>query len=139
MYNDGRAGAQAHGAERPPARRRRRPLQRLVRQRQRSSGCATTHRPSASAAARFLHQTDFVNARLLGATHAADVATDESSALKTGYDIVAAPLAGSLADAGIDPGQLPPVVPGGTTLGPIGAGFAARHRPAAPIAGSSPA
>jgi sugar (pentulose or hexulose) kinase len=83
------------------------------------------HDPATARAARFLHQTDFVNARLMGATRAADVATDESSALKTGYDIVARRWAGALADAGLDSAQLPTVVPGGTTLGVIDTVFAA--------------
>ncbi|MBK7742967.1 MAG: hypothetical protein IPI40_04455 [Betaproteobacteria bacterium] len=125
MYNDGRAGAQA------------RDLNAAARAHGEGEGCNASyasakilwlreHAPAIGiAAARFLHQTDFVNARLLGATHAVDVATDESSALKTGYDIVARRWAGSLAVAGIDVGQLPPVVPGGSTLGAIGAAFAA--------------
>ena len=82
------------------------------------------HDPATARAARFLHQTDFVNARLLGATRAADVATDESSALKTGYDVVARRWTGSLARAGLDVGQLPLVVKSGATLGVIDAGFA---------------
>ena len=82
------------------------------------------HDPATARATRFLHQTDFVNARLAGATRAADVATDESSALKTGYDVVARRWAGSLAAAGLDVGQLPPVVRSGATLGVIDAGFA---------------
>ena len=82
------------------------------------------HQPAAARAVRFLHQTDYVNARLTGAARAADVATDESSALKTGYDVVARRWAGSLAAAGIDLGQLPPVVRSGTTLGVVDPGFA---------------
>ena len=125
MYNDGRAVAEA-------AR-----LDAAARAGGDGEGCNASyasakilwlreHAPAIGiAAARFLHQTDFVNARLLGATHVAGVSTDESSALKTGYDIVARRWAGSLAVAGIDVGQLPPVVPGGSTLGPIDAGFAA--------------
>jgi sugar (pentulose or hexulose) kinase len=79
------------------------------------------HVPSvAFEAARFLHQADLVNARLLGATRAADVATDEANALKTGYDPVARRWSAALPAAGIDLGQLPSVVPTGTTLGPLG-------------------
>jgi sugar (pentulose or hexulose) kinase len=125
MYNDGRAGAQAHR------------LNAAARVHGEGEGCNASYasakilwlRNQAPAigvgAARFLHQTDFINARLLGARRAADVATDESSALKTGYDIVARRWAGSLPDAGIDVGQLPGVVPGGTTLGLIDPVFAA--------------
>ena len=125
MYNDGRAGAQALR------------LNAAARARGEGEGCNASyasakilwlreHAPAIGvAAARFLHQTDFVNARLLGAMRAADVATDESSALKTGFDIVSRRWAGSLAAAGLDPAQLPTVVPGGTTLGVIDAALAA--------------
>jgi sugar (pentulose or hexulose) kinase len=118
MYNDGRAVAQAVR------------LNAAARALGEGEGCNASyasakilwlreHDPAAARAARFLHQTDFINARLLGAMRAADVATDESSALKTGYDVVARRWAGALADAGVDVGQLPAVVPGGATLGLI--------------------
>lgn len=120
MYNDGRAAAEAD---------------RLTAAARERAGGATFNASYAAAkilwlrgqvptvgleAARFLHQADFVNARLLGSTRAADVATDEASALKTGYDPVARRWSPALAAAGIDLGQLPRVVPTGATLGLLG-------------------
>jgi sugar (pentulose or hexulose) kinase len=84
------------------------------------------HAPAIGKAAKvFLHQADFVNAQLLDATQATVIATDEANALKTGYDVVLRRWSPALAEAGIDPGQLPRVVPTGTTLGPIGSKAAA--------------
>jgi sugar (pentulose or hexulose) kinase len=68
------------------------------------------------------HQTDVVTAHLVG--H--DVPTDTSTALKTGYDLLADRWPGEvLAELGVDPGALPAVVPSGRTLGGLGDAAAA--------------
>jgi D-ribulokinase len=64
-----------------------------------------------------LHQSDFVTARLIGAP----AGSDESNALKTGFDIVTRTWPGYLADAGIDAARLPRVLPIGATLGHVSA------------------
>lgn len=74
----------------------------------------------AARARRFLHQADYVNARLLDARVPADVATDESNALKTGYDPVRRAWSPVLAAVGIAADLLPQVVPTGSTLGVVG-------------------
>lgn len=121
MYNDGRAAAEA---------------QRLNDAARAGASGATfnasyaaakilwlrTHAPATgAAAARFLHQADVINARLLDAGDADAIVTDEANALKTGYDVVRRDWPPALADGGIDRGQLPRVVPTGTTLGRVGA------------------
>jgi len=67
-------------------------------------------------ARRILHQADVVTARLTGAAPV----TDESNALKTGYDIVERRWPAYLGNVGIDADRLPPVVPIGAPLGTIG-------------------
>lgn len=67
-----------------------------------------------------LHQSDFVTARLIGAS----AGSDESNALKTGFDIVERKWPDYLSDAGIDAARLPRVLPIGATLGHVSAGAA---------------
>jgi sugar (pentulose or hexulose) kinase len=72
---------------------------------------------------RLAHQTDFVNARLTGHP----VATDLSSALKTGADLVAEDWPRDVLDAlGVPAGLLPPLERSGTPLGAVSAS-AAEH------------
>ncbi|RFU36941.1 carbohydrate kinase [Actinomadura logoneensis] len=72
---------------------------------------------------RLAHQTDFVNARLTGGP----VATDLSSALKTGADLVAEDWPRDvLADLGVPDGVLPALERSGTPLGTVSAS-AAEH------------
>ena len=78
------------------------------------------------------HQTDVITAHLVGQ----DVPTDASSALKTGYDLLAdAWPTDVLAALGIDPAALPAVVPPGRPLGGVGAAVAAATglRPGTPV------
>ena len=78
------------------------------------------------------HQTDVVTAHLVG--H--DVPTDTSTALKTGYDLLADRWpADVLAELGVDPGALPAVCPSGRTLGGLGDTVAAATglRPGTPV------
>ncbi|WP_433784994.1 FGGY-family carbohydrate kinase [Actinomycetospora sp. CA-101289] len=82
--------------------------------------------------ARVRHQTDVVTAHLVG--H--DVPTDTSTALKTGYDLLADRWPAEVLTAlGIDPGALPAVVPSGRTLGGLGRDAAAATglRPGTPV------
>ncbi|NMO93558.1 FGGY family carbohydrate kinase [Actinomycetospora sp. TBRC 11914] len=72
---------------------------------------------------RVRHQGDVVNAHLVGHP----VATDTSSALKTGYDLVARRWPTEVLGAlGIDPAQLPDVVRPGTVVGGVDAAVAER-------------
>ena len=70
---------------------------------------------------RVLHQTDIVTARLMdaGAEGAAAV-SDESNALKTGFDILDRCWPDYVADVGIDPALLPEVRPIAAELGTVG-------------------
>jgi D-ribulokinase len=68
-----------------------------------------------------LHQSDFITSRLIGEPSC----SDESNALKTGFDIVARAWPDYLAAAGIDAARLPRVLPIGTTLGHVSANAAA--------------
>jgi sugar (pentulose or hexulose) kinase len=82
--------------------------------------------------ARIRHQTDVVTAHLVG--H--DVPTDTSSALKTGYDLLAGRWPGDvLATLGIDPASLPAVVAPGRALGGVGDAVATATglRPGTPV------
>jgi sugar (pentulose or hexulose) kinase len=65
-----------------------------------------------------LHQADFLAARLSGGSF--KFTSDESNALKTGYDIVAHQWPGYLASARVDVAKLPAVRPIGETLGTVG-------------------
>ena len=67
--------------------------------------------------ARILHQSDFVTSRLIGTPSG----SDESNALKTGFDILERQWPNYLAGAGIDAARLPRVLPIGTTLGQVSA------------------
>lgn len=68
-----------------------------------------------------LHQADIVTARLMeAAPDGPAVISDESNALKTGFDILERRWPSYLADAGIDRRILPDVRPIGATLGTIG-------------------
>jgi D-ribulokinase len=72
---------------------------------------------------RLRHQGDVVNAHLVGHP----VATDTSSALKTGYDLLERRWPGEVLDAlGVDPAHLPDVVLPGTPLGGLDAAVADR-------------
>ena len=62
---------------------------------------------------RIVHQADWIASLLAGAP----VASDESNALKTGYDPVARHWPDWLADAPLRPGLLPDVVPAGARTG----------------------
>lgn len=81
--------------------------------------------PELAARARLAHQGDFVNRRLVG--H--DVATDLSSALKTGVDLIGERWPEDVMDAlGVPARVLPPLVRSGTPLGTVGAVAAAATR-----------
>lgn len=68
------------------------------------------------AGARLAHQTDVVNRRLTGGP----VATDLSSALKTGADLAAERWPAGVMDAlDVPPGLLPPLVRSGTPIGEV--------------------
>ncbi|MEV1295142.1 FGGY-family carbohydrate kinase [Pseudonocardia sp. NPDC049635] len=72
---------------------------------------------------RLAHQPDVVTARLAGGP----VATDTSHALKSGFDQLAGRWPEQImADLGIDPEMLPPVVRSGTVLGTVCPAAAAR-------------
>lgn len=72
---------------------------------------------------RLMHQTDFINSRLAGRP----VATDLSSALKTGVDLISESWPLSVLDTLSVPSQiLPPVVRSGTRLGVVGQDAAER-------------
>ncbi len=120
MYNDGRAGAQAArlntlGGE---------TLARLGYRFNASFALAKIlwmleNEPRrADRAACFVHQSDFLTARLAGG---GPVTSDESNALKTGFDILERRWPDYLADAGIDRARLPRVVPIGETIGHVSA------------------
>jgi D-ribulokinase len=96
------APSAAHGATSPLAR-----ATRL----QRSAGVA-----------RIIHQADWIAGQFSGRF---DI-SDENNALKTGYDPVARVWPQWIAAAGIDPGKLPAVVPGGTATGEVTARAARR-------------
>ncbi len=64
-----------------------------------------------------LHQSDFITARLTGAT----ACSDESNALKTGFDIAERKWPDYLSRVGIDAARLPRVLPIGATLGQVSA------------------
>jgi sugar (pentulose or hexulose) kinase len=68
-------------------------------------------------AARLVHQTDFINRRLVGS----DVATDTSNALKTGVDLINESWPREVfAALGVPDEILPAVVRAGTSLGVVG-------------------
>ncbi len=71
----------------------------------------------------FAHQSDLVTARLAGQPPA-EIVSDESNALKTGYDILDRCWPGYLGAVGIDATRLPGVAPIGTTIGTVGAAAA---------------
>lgn len=76
-----------------------------------------------TAGARLAHQPDTITARLVGRP----VPADTSHALKSGFDLLAQEWPEQvMADLGISPEVLPPVVRSGTVLGTVSAGAAAR-------------
>ncbi|MEI2653958.1 MAG: FGGY family carbohydrate kinase [Microthrixaceae bacterium] len=120
MYNDGRATHEASVLNTP----RRRGSGRARRSTPRRGGeilwLQWSREDDAARARRYLHQADYVNARLLDARVPGDVATDESNALKTGYDPASRAWSPALAAVGIAADLLPQVVPTGSTLGVVG-------------------
>jgi D-ribulokinase len=71
---------------------------------------------------RLMHQSDFINERLVGEP----VATDTSNALKTGVDLIFEGWPHQVfADLGVPPEILPPVVRAGTVLGLVSAAASA--------------
>lgn len=81
------------------------------------------HEPAFARAAKVLHQSDFINARLLGGMPA----TDWSNALKSGCDLFAANWPAFIAETLALPLELfpAPVVAPGTHIGEVGAAAAA--------------
>ena len=72
--------------------------------------------PADARGARLAHQPDLITRRLTGAA----VATDESHALKSGWDAAGGGWRDDLLQAlGLQPGVLPPVVRSGTLLGEV--------------------
>jgi D-ribulokinase len=117
MYNDGRAGRQAAQLNEMGAAT----LSRLGYRFNSSFALPKIlwlleHEPHVMEKACILHQSDFITSRLIGAPSC----SDESNALKTGFDIVARQWPEYLAKAGIDVGRLPRVLPIGATLGHVG-------------------
>ena len=80
---------------------------------------------------RIVHQADWMAAILAGGL----VASDESNALKTGYDPVAQRWPDWIASTGLDPALLPAVVAAGVRTGRVGAGAFGVPAGAALIAG----
>ncbi len=120
MYNDARAGQQAQALNRVAGRI----LADLGYGINASFGLAKLlwlreHEPRImDQACWLLHQADFVTARLMNPPGRAEkVLTDESNALKSGYDILNRRWPDYLAGLGIEMSQLPPVKPIGATLG----------------------
>jgi D-ribulokinase len=72
--------------------------------------------------ARIIHQADWIAGQFSGRF---DI-SDESNALKTGYDPVARAWPHWIADAGVERDKLPAVVPAGTTVGEVTAEAAGR-------------
>ncbi|MCQ3999065.1 carbohydrate kinase [Aeromicrobium sp. 636] len=122
MYDDARAAAEAaEVAAADPAR-----WDRLGYRIQPSWGVATivhAARGGLPAGHRFAHQPDVVAAAMCGGP----VATDWSSALKSGYDLLElAWPTDVLGGLGVDPGTLPDVVAPGAPLGTVAADWAER-------------
>lgn len=87
------------------------------------SGAAKARALLSGGAARVAHEADWLASLLTGATPA----SDESNALKTGYDPHARAWPAWLAEAGVPPNRLPEVHPVGAALGPSGGALALRH------------
>lgn len=122
MYDDARAAAEAaEVADTDPAR-----WDRLGYRIQPSWGVATivhAARAGLPAGHRFAHQPDVVAAAMCGGP----VATDWSSALKSGYDVVElAWPTDVLSGLGVDPATLPEVVAPGAPLGTVAADWSER-------------
>jgi sugar (pentulose or hexulose) kinase len=120
MYNDARAGQQAEALNRLAA-----PVLADLGFRFNASFSLAKllwlkeHEPRIMDQARWLlHQADFITARLMNPPGRAEqVLTDESNALKSGYDILNRRWPDYLAGLGVDMDRLPPVRPIGATLG----------------------
>lgn len=127
MYNDARAGEQAArlNALAGPA------LDRLGYRFNASYALAKIawlreHEPAlVERTACFLHQADFVVARLAGLRAAGGCVTDESNALKTGYDLLGRAWPDWLAAAGVDPARLPRVAATGERVAEVDPAIAA--------------
>ena len=73
-----------------------------------------------------LHQADFITARLIGTSpHQTKIFSDESNALKTGYDILEHRWPDYISRTGIEISKLPAVAAIGETIGRVGSQVAA--------------